>query len=124
MRISQSIGGVIFMLCSVAFAQDHAKVDPDQVHIVAENDQVRVLRYRYPPHGKSALHSHPDNTIDVALADGFVRLIVPNGQSVEHHVKAGEVRINPASTHIVENLADTPFEGLSIEPKASSTRRR
>ena len=27
-----------------AIAQDHAKVDPEHVKVVAENDQVRVLR--------------------------------------------------------------------------------
>jgi len=43
--------------------------------------------------------------------------VSPDGKSVEHSVDAGAVNLNPASTHIVENLGDTPFEGLSIEPK-------
>ena len=117
MRAAVLIGS---MLCvaPLAVAQDHAKVDPEHVKIVAENDQVRVLRYRYGPHQKSAQHSHPDKTIDVALTKGRVRLISPDGTSVEHIVEAGTVNLNPASTHIVGNLGDTPFEGLSIEPKA------
>jgi quercetin dioxygenase-like cupin family protein len=98
-------------------AQDHAKVDPEHVKVVAENDQVRVLRYHYGPHEKSAQHSHPDNTVDVALTKGMVRLVSSDGKSVVHSVEAGAVNLNPASTHIVENLGDTPFEGLSIEPK-------
>ena len=98
-------------------AQDHAKVDPEHVKVVAENDQVRVLRYHYGPHEKSAQHSHPNNTVDVALTKGRVRLVSSDGTSVEHSVEAGAVNLNPASTHIVENLGDTPFEGLSIEPK-------
>jgi beta-alanine degradation protein BauB len=98
-------------------AQDHAKVDPEHVKVVAENDQVRVLRYHYGPHEKSARHSHPNNTVDVALTKGRVRLVSSDGTSVEHSVEAGAVNLNPASTHIVENLGDTPFEGLSIEPK-------
>ena len=107
-------------LCVVAqaLAQDHAKVDPEHVQVVAENEQVRVLRYRYEARQKSAQHSHPDKTIDVAITKGRVRLISPDGTAVEHDVEAGTVNLNPASTHTVENLGDTPFEGLSIEPKA------
>ena len=73
MRAAVLIG---FMSCAAAlgFAQDHAKVDPEHVKVVTETDQVRVLRYRYGPHHKSAQHSHPDKTIDVALTKGRVRL--------------------------------------------------
>jgi quercetin dioxygenase-like cupin family protein len=113
-----ALTGILLCVATLAFAQDHAKVDPEHVKVVAENDQVRVLRYRYGPHQKSAQHSHPDQTIDVALTKGRVRLISPDGTSVEHAVEAGTVNLNPASTHIVENLGDAPFEGLSIEPKA------
>jgi quercetin dioxygenase-like cupin family protein len=115
---------VIALVCvsGFALAQDHAKVDPEHVKIVSENQQVHVLRYRYGPHTKSAQHSHPNNTVDVALTKGKVRLISPDGTSVVHDVEAGTVNINPASTHIVENLGDTVFEGLSIEPKATGTR--
>ena len=45
-------------------------MDPNHVKVVAENETVRVLRYRYGPHEKSAQHSHPDNTVDVALTKG------------------------------------------------------
>ena len=103
-------------------AQDHAKVDPEHVKVVAENDQVRVLRYSYGPRQKSAQHSHPDNTVDVALTKGRVRLVTPDGKTVEHSVEAGTVNLNAASTHIVENLGDTPFEGLSIEPKTPTRK--
>ena len=107
---------------SPAPAQDHAKVDPEHVKVVAENDQVRVLRYSYGPRQKSAQHSHPDNTVDVALTKGRVRLVTPDGKTVEHSVEAGTVNLNAASTHIVENLGDTPFEGLSIEPKTPTRK--
>jgi quercetin dioxygenase-like cupin family protein len=111
-----TIGSTLCVAVSV-LAQDHAKADPQHVKVVAENDHMRVLRYHYGPHEKSAQHSHPDNTVDVALTKGRVRLVSPDGKSVEHSVEAGAVNLNPASTHFVENLGDTPFEGLSIEPK-------
>lgn len=118
MRTAILIMGITLCVEAHTIAQDHAKVDPEHVKIVAETDQVRVLRYHYDPHQKSAQHSHPDKTIDVALTKGRVRLIRPDGTSVEHSVEAGTVNVNPAGTHIVENLGDTPFEGLSIEPKS------
>ena len=117
MRVVGIIIAVMACLVMPAPAQDHAKADPDHVKVVKENDQVRVLRYRYGPHEKSVQHSHPDNTVDVALTNGKVRLISPDGKFVENTVKAGDVNLNTASTHIVENLGDTAFEGLSIEPK-------
>jgi hypothetical protein len=117
MRCVVVLISMTFFVTAPALAQDHAKVDPDHVKVVAENDTVRVLRYRYVPHEQSAQYSHPDNTVDVALTKGRVRLVSSDGKMVEHSVEAGTVNLNPSSTHIVENLGDTPFEGLSIEPK-------
>jgi quercetin dioxygenase-like cupin family protein len=74
---------------SVSLRPDHAKVDPEHVKVVAENDQVRVLRYRYEPHQKSAQHSHPDKTIDVALTKGRVRLISPMERAWSMPLKQG-----------------------------------
>jgi len=122
-RVRAAVVLSLMLWCaSPASAQDHAKVDPDHVKVVAENDHVRVLRYSYGPRQKSAQHSHPDSTVDVALTKGRVRLVTPGGKTVEHSIEAGTVNLNAASTHIVENLGDTPFEGLSIEPK-SPTRK-
>ena len=118
MRVATALVCLTWFVTPV-LSQDHAAVDPDHVKVVVENDTVRVLRYRYEPHQKSAQHSHPANTVDVALTKGKVRLISPDGQFVEHSVEAGSVNLNPSATHIVENLGDTPFEGLSIEPKAA-----
>jgi hypothetical protein len=66
---------------------------------------------------KSWQHSHPDNTVDVALTKGRVRLVSSDGKMVKHSVEAGTVNLNPSSTHVAENLGYIPFEGLSIEPK-------
>ena len=118
MRTAILIIVITLSVTAFSLAQDHAKVDPEHVKVVAENDQVRVLRYSYGPRQKSAQHSHPDKTIDVALTKGRVRLTNADGTTVVHSVEAGTVNLNPASTHTVENLGDTAFEGLSIEPKA------
>src|SRR6266568_4757080 len=95
MRAAVMMISVMLCVAAPAIPQDHAKVDPDHVKAVAENAQLRVLRYRYGPHQKSAQHSHPDNTVDVALTKGRVRLISPDGKTVEHSVEAGQVNLNP-----------------------------
>ena len=118
MRTAILVLGTTLSVAAFSVAQDHAKADPEHAKVVAETDQVRVLRYHYAPHQKSAQHNYPDKTIDVALTKGRVRLTGPDGTSVEHSVEAGTVNVNPAATHIVENLGDTPFEGLSIEQKS------
>lgn len=123
MRVAIVLMGMTCFMAVPVLSQDHAVVDPDHVKVVKENDTVRVLRYRYGPHEKSKQHSHPDNTVDVALTKGRVRLISPDGRFVEHTVEAGTVNLNPSAIHIVENLGDTYFEGLSIEPKVAPPAR-
>jgi hypothetical protein len=119
MRVATVLMGMTSFMTVPVLSQDHAVVDPDHVQVVKENDTVRVLHYRYGPREKSKQHSHPDNTVDVALTKGRVRLISPDGRFVEHTVEAGTVNLNPSAIHIVENLGDTYFEGLSIELKTA-----
>jgi quercetin dioxygenase-like cupin family protein len=67
LRRGQLVLGTTLSVAAFSVAQDHAKADPEHAKVVAETDQVRVLRYHYAPHQKSAQHSHPDKTVDVAL---------------------------------------------------------
>ena len=84
MQASAVLIGTTLFVAVPSLAQDHARADPDHVKVVAENDKVRVLRYG--PREKSAQHSHPDNTVDVALTKGTVRLLSPDGKIMEHTV--------------------------------------
>jgi hypothetical protein len=59
-------------------------------------------------------HDEPSPNCLDELGESKVAL---DGKIVEHNVEAGDVNLNAGSTHVVENLGDTPFEGLSIEPK-------
>ncbi|MGA2000444.1 MAG: hypothetical protein ABSG52_10655 [Terriglobales bacterium] len=88
---------------------DHAKV-------VVENDQVRVLRYRYEPGDKSKMHSHPDN-VQIVLTDSHAKVYTPDGKVANSEGKAGEVRWRTAAAHSVENVGDKAFEGILVEMK-------
>lgn len=114
------VTGLLLMTAS-ATAQDAAKANPEQVRVVTEDEQVRVLRYRYAPHAKTGMHSHPA-AVDIALTDGRVRLTTADGKTVEHQVKAGDVHSNPPTRHFIENLSDSPFEGMIVEIKCPAKK--
>jgi quercetin dioxygenase-like cupin family protein len=98
-------------------AQDDAiAVDPAHYTVVGENEQVRVLRIRYGPGEKSAMHSHPAS-VAIFLTDAAGRFNYPDGTADEIHGKAGDVLLLPATTHLPENLGNAAFEVILVEVK-------
>ena len=105
---------------------------PDKYTIDFENEYVRVVRVRYPPHSSGAMHAHPvPGALIVPLTDQDARVKGQDGSTREIHVKAGEVRwavatpgkdLTTFSAHAEDNLADRPFEILRIEPKIAACR--
>jgi quercetin dioxygenase-like cupin family protein len=105
-----------FTLCTLAaFGQDPVKVDAKHTKVEYENDQVRILRFHLGPHESSPMHSHPDRFF-VFLNDGHTR-VTENGKVEERHAKRGDTATRPASSHAVENLADTDYETIIVEFK-------
>lgn len=101
-------------------AEDPVKVEPQNVKVEFENDQVRVLRYHYAPNEKSPMHQHPDS-VRVLLTDTNARIATPDGKASSSKGKAGEAGWRPATTHTVENVGDQPSEGILVEIKGAST---
>lgn len=83
---------------------DPVAVDPKHYKVEFENDQVRVVRIRYGPHDKSALHEHVGNRVVCYITDSL-------------NVKAGEVRLGGPSTHSEQNTLDQPVERITLELK-------
>jgi len=83
---------------------DPLKVDPKHYSLEFENDQVRVLRVKYPPKEKGVLHEHTMDHIVVYLTD-------------QARGKAGEIRLDGVMTHTEENPLDQPVERLAIDLK-------
>jgi hypothetical protein len=83
---------------------DPAVVDAQHYKVELENDQVRVLRVRYGPREKGALHQHLLNRVVVYLND-------------QPGVKADDVRMSGAATHTEENASDQPAHRIAIELK-------
>lgn len=101
-------------------AQDPLSADAEHFTLVIENQQVRVLRYKLPAKGRSPMHSHADR-VAVCVTDAHLRVITPDGKSVDTVRKAGDTRWVPAGSHSVENLGDEPVEIVDIEFKPAKT---
>jgi len=100
-------------------AQDAVKVNPSKVSVVFEDARVRVLRIRYGPHEKLALHSHPA-IAGVSISGSHAQVTRADGSVSESRHAPGEVYWSEATTHAVENLSDAPMENVEIEFKNAS----
>ena len=97
-------------------AQDPLQVNPRLVSVAFEDARVRVLRIRYGPHEKLALHAHPA-IAGVSITANHIRLTPRDGNSVEINRSAGEVYWSEPTTHSIESLSDEPSESIEIEFK-------
>ncbi|HKF22863.1 MAG TPA: hypothetical protein VKE93_14930 [Candidatus Angelobacter sp.] len=112
----------LMSLCAVACAraQDPTKAAPGQYTHGPENKNVKIVYIHYGPHAKSAMHEHPAGVV-VNVSDGHLRFTEADGKTHEISALRGEARYFPATKHMVENLADTPYDGVYIEIKGPST---
>jgi quercetin dioxygenase-like cupin family protein len=70
----------------------------------AENSRMRLYRYELEPNAASARHSHTRPYLLVAVTDVALRMTSPDGASMEHPVKAGDMHwVDTAVTHTLAN---------------------
>ncbi len=100
----------------MAMAQDYAKVSPQDVKVLLENDRVRVLEVRHQPGVKEPMHAHPAY-VSYYLSATRVKVTTPDGKTVEKDRKAGEVQYSGPTTHALENIGTTEQHVLVIELK-------
>jgi beta-alanine degradation protein BauB len=123
MKQSALIGmGVMFVSLALvlsarmAMAQDLAKVSPQDVKVLLDNDRVRVLEVRHQPGMKEPMHSHPAY-VAYFLDATRMKIMLPDGKTVEKDRKAGELLWSEPVTHAVENIGTTEQHVLVIELK-------
>lgn len=116
---SLTLAAVGVLFSAAAVAQDAVKVDPKHYKVEHEDSQVRVLRVRYGPGERSAMHAHPAN-VAVFLTDGHVKFTLANGETSEAHVKAGEIQYRDSDRHAPENVGAQPLEVILVELKGKS----
>src|SRR5678815_1326702 len=81
-------------------ALDPVKVDSKRYKVELENDQVRVFRARYEPHGKGVTHEHTLNRIVTFITDGNMKVTTPDGESKTLKAAAGDVISGGPARHI------------------------
>jgi quercetin dioxygenase-like cupin family protein len=100
--------------------QDLAVAPAYSVKVEFENDQIRVLRVRYPAHAKSPMHSHTGRAV-VAITGGDLRVTTSDGKTQETQRHPGEIYWGDSVTHSAENLKDAPLETIEVEIKKANT---
>ena len=99
---------IALMFCfatSTTVAQDMAKVAPDNVKVLLDNDKVRVLDIHVKTGDKIPMHSHPANI--VYSQDGAkYKTTLADGKVVDTEIKAGEAIYRDAVAHSNEAVAD------------------
>lgn len=104
---------------SAAFAQDPAKVNPKNYHVVIDNARVRVLHVVVATGEKTIMHEHPDN-ITVMLTDGKMTFTEADGKSQAVEVKAGQALWSGTQKHMGVNSGTSPLEAIVVELKGSA----
>ena len=107
---------ITLMAMSALFAQDLAKIDPQQCKVVLENDRVRVLKLVYKVGEKVPLHSHPAVVV-IYMTPCKSSFQATDQESGEHDLAAGTVRWSNGITHTNENTGKTDCEVMLVELK-------
>lgn len=108
---------VMILLCGkTIYAQDAAKVAPNMVKVLLENDEVRVLEFIVKPGENTGMHSHP-NYVVYFLAAGKMQITLPDGTTSEMDVKVGDTRWSDAVTHNNKNIGKTESHAIVVELK-------
>jgi len=113
---------IALLVCGkMVYAQDAAKVAPDKVKVLLDNNKVRVLDFKFKPGEKTGMHSHPEYIL-YALNGGTTKTTTSDGKVSEMTSKTGEVRWNEAVTHDNENIGKTEIHALVIELKTPTKK--
>jgi beta-alanine degradation protein BauB len=98
--------------------RDPVKTDPKHYKVEFENDQVRAVRVTVGAHQTVAMHEHTLGRVTVFLTDQKVKVTGADGKSETLQRKAGDAIWGMPTSHIEENLADTPFDVIMVEIKS------
>ncbi len=102
-------------------AQDPVIVDAKHYKVIAENENVRVLRIKYGPGEKSVMHYHPEG-VAVFLTDFKGEFLLPDGSSIKNDAKAGDVVLAPEGKHLPQ-IGNKAIEVIQVELKSAKTPR-
>ena len=102
---------------------DAVTADPRHYSVSFENELVRLLRVKYGPGEKSAMHRHPASCA-VFLTDQTFNFTLPDGTKEPAMVPAGALGCSDANVHLPENIERDAAEFIMIEFKDRATFRK
>jgi quercetin dioxygenase-like cupin family protein len=123
--IPKSILLIIVAMCfaaSTTTAQDMAKVAPNKVKVILDNDNVRVLDVQFKKGEKIPMHSHPGNII-YSFDGGKTKTTLGDGKTMDTEFKAGEARWSDAVTHANEAVTDIHVLVIEVKPPAKMMKK-
>ena len=101
-------------------AIDPLKAAPDRYTLLFDNDQVRVVRVKFPKGGGAPLHEHSRPRLLVNLTAQKVEFTTKDGAKNVLEGPAGFARWTPtAGMHSEKNLGDAAFEAILIDFKTN-----
>jgi quercetin dioxygenase-like cupin family protein len=118
--MNQKLLAMMLGLAAVALGEEGVKPAPDS-KVEIDNAWVRVLRVKYPPHAKIAMHQHPA-IVTVFLTDTHEKITAADGKARNLDRQAGDVGFREAGTEAEENLSDQPIEAVLIELKPGAPK--
>ena len=97
---------------------DIVKLSPDVHRILFENDAIRVLEVSVPPGTRVPMHTNPEN-VNYIIKAGTLRLVEPNGATVDIELAERQVIPAPVGRHAVENVGPSEVRTICIELKGA-----
>lgn len=105
---------ILLAFVSSAIAQDIVKVAPNNVKVLLDNSEVRVMKFTMKKGEKIGLHSHPPYVV-YSLTEGKVHFTMPDKTTRDMDLKPGQAVWSDGGAHVQESLMDT--EAIVIELK-------
>jgi quercetin dioxygenase-like cupin family protein len=114
----------VLLLASLeARAQNVMQYGVKHLTVLAENDQVRVLKYAPHKGDKTPMHSHPASVLYV-IKGGRISSTLPDGSTSVGVLKTGEALIRPPTTHEDEALDDVEAILMELKPGPATSAER
>ncbi len=123
--IYQGILVIALVLCfsaATTVGQDMAKVAPNNVKVLLDNDKTRVLDVQFKAGEKLPMHSHPAYIL-YSFSDAKIKTTLGDGKVMETEFKAGEARWSDRVTHANEALTDVHVLVIEIKERGKMMKK-
>ena len=97
------------------------EASPDIYHVLADNEQMRVVHIIWPPGARDNWHGHPATSVYYET-DCHVRAFFPDGSQRDLQRKAGtgRVRSRPVIKHSIQNIGGKECRMIHTEIKSEN----